>query len=150
MGGATTLTPCRRTPSEALPWRLVRPESPSRPFRFWRWAMKSVKARPEVRLHFVHQESVPVHIPPPYESGLDRVDQALIEPGSRFSFRYTKGERKSQRRTVRLQQWLADDWFRVWDEGKQEVRDYLASETYDVDYLGHIVNARARRRFKDH
>ena len=107
--------------------------------------MKSVKAPPEVRLHFVHRDSVPAHIPPPYESGLDRVDQALIEPGSRFSFRYTKGERKSQRRTVRLQQWLADGWFRVWDEGKQEVRDYLASETYDVDYLGHIVNARARR-----
>ena len=107
--------------------------------------MKSVKAPLEVRLHFVHRHSVPAHIPPPYESGLDRVDQALIEPGSRFSFRYTKGERKSQRRTVRLQQWLADDWFRVWDEGKQEVRDYLASETYDVDYLGHIVNARARR-----
>ena len=107
--------------------------------------MKSVKAPHEVNLHFVHRHSVPAHIPPPYESGLDRVDQALIEPGSRFSFRYTKGERKSQRRTVRLQQWLADDWFRVWDEGKQEVRDYLASETYDVDYLGHIVNARARR-----
>jgi len=58
-----------------------------------------------------------------------------VVPGSRFSFCYPHGERKGQRRTVRLNKWLAGDLFEVFDEDVGETRYYHALDTYGVEYL---------------
>ena len=68
-----------------------------------------------------------------------RVDQSRVIPGSVFSFCYPHGERKGQRRTVRLIKWMAEDLFQVHDENVNETRYYHAFDTYGVEYLYGVV-----------
>ncbi len=58
-----------------------------------------------------------------------------MEVGSRFSFRYLKGERQFRRRTVRLLAWLTGDKIKVYDEDVRAERFYYAEHTYGTKYL---------------
>jgi hypothetical protein len=64
-----------------------------------------------------------------------KVGRSEVEPGDRFSFRYSRGERRYRKRTVRLIAWLANDKFQVYDEDVRAERHYYANETYDAHYI---------------
>ena len=73
--------------------------------------------------------------PDDLESSLGKLHRDEVEVGSRFSFRYLKGERKYKRRMARLLAWLAEDKIKVYDEDVGAERFYYAQYTYGTRYF---------------